>query len=85
MRRHPIDALSLAFGLLFVGIAGTLLAPGLGPAALASPWLWPILLIVLGAALLLSSLPRPERSAGTGPSDRDRDGAAATGDDPEHP
>ncbi|GEM_PF-1029847 len=83
MHRHPIDALSLAFGLVFVGLAVAVLAPGLGPATLASPWLWPAVLIVLGAALLLSSLPRPERSPGAGPTDRDR--AAAPGDDPENP
>ncbi|MFO8076151.1 MAG: hypothetical protein R6T85_08530 [Egibacteraceae bacterium] len=85
MRRHPIDALSLAFGLVFVGLAGALLTPGLGLAALTSPWLWPTLLIVLGAVLLVSSLPRPQRSTDPGPSQRDGDEAPPDADGPNRP
>ena len=70
MRRHPIDALSLAFGLVFAGLAGALLTPGLGLATLTSPWLWPALLVALGAALLVSSVPRPRPSTHGNPRDR---------------
>lgn len=81
MRRHPIDALSLAFGLVFVGLAGALLTPGLGLATLASPWLWPTLLIVLGAVLLVSSLPRPRTSTQGDLPDGADDGATVPDDD----
>ncbi len=80
MHRHPIDALSLAFGLVFVALAGALLAPGLGLATLTSPWLWPALLMLLGAALLLPGVPHRRQSTGGAPGER-QDGEASIPDD----
>ncbi|HYM52164.1 MAG TPA: hypothetical protein VEW45_01610 [Candidatus Dormibacteraeota bacterium] len=60
MHRHRLDALSLAFGLLFVA-AGLLLLGG-GPVLgnnLPMQWVGPLVAIGLGAVLFLAA--RPER------------------------
>lgn len=55
MRRHPIDLVSLVFGLAFVALAaGALIADPIE--LIEARWLWPGLLIVLGLALLLAPL-----------------------------
>jgi hypothetical protein len=60
MERHRLDALSLAFGLVFV--AGGLLLLSGGPALghnLPMQWVGPLVAIGLGAVLFLAA--RPER------------------------
>jgi hypothetical protein len=60
MQRHRLDALSLAFGLLFMA-TGLLLLSG-GPALgnnLPMEWVGPLVAIGLGAVLFLAA--RPER------------------------
>lgn len=62
MRRHSLDALSLVFGLLFVG-AGLLLLSG-GPALghnLPMEWVGPLVAIGLGAILFLAARPQREK------------------------
>ena len=55
MAEHRSDALTVLAGAIFVGIALTVLLGG-GPWLLgASGWLWPILLIGVGAAGLASA------------------------------
>ena len=61
MRRHSLDALSLAFGMLFVA-AGLLLLSG-GPALghnLPMEWVGPLVAIGLGVVLFFAA--RPERA-----------------------
>lgn len=61
MERHRLDALSLAFGLVFV--AGGLLLLSGGPALghnLPMQWVGPLVAIGLGAVLFLAA--RPERT-----------------------
>lgn len=61
MQRHRFDPLSFTFGLLFVAVAGVAL---IGPDLLAFgdlAWVAPALLVVAGAALLLSSAGRSSR------------------------
>ncbi len=52
MRRHPLDLISLMFGLLFVGLGLTF---GFADAitVLQARWLWPVVLILLGVALVV--------------------------------
>lgn len=67
MLRHRLDALSLTFGLLFVG-AGLLLLSG-GPAVgqdLPMEWVGPLVAIGLGAVLFLAARPHREK-----PTDED--------------
>jgi phage-related protein len=61
MKRHPTDALSLIFGLLFVVLGLTFLIPAQGEQlaiALQSvlSWAGPLLVIIAGLALILPSL-----------------------------
>jgi hypothetical protein len=52
MRRHELDPVSLAFGFAFAGL-GLLFLVGQADEALRLRWVWPLLLIVLGAGILL--------------------------------
>jgi hypothetical protein len=62
MRRHPLDLVSLVFGLAFAALATAALVAD--PVQLVEArWLWPGLLIVLGLALLLAPLGGRERTA----------------------
>jgi predicted lipid-binding transport protein (Tim44 family) len=63
-RRHPLDAVSLVFGLAFTA-AGLLFLAGQLDEALRLRWLWPVLLLALGAGILLdvSRRPREDRPA----------------------
>lgn len=53
MKRHPLDAVSLVFGVLFAGL-GTLYLAGLAVNDLVTRF-WPAALVVLGLAILFSS------------------------------
>ena len=52
--RHPTDVLSLIFGLLFVTIAALGLAGELRPIVIEGDWIGPVVLIVVGIALVAS-------------------------------
>lgn len=52
MRRHELDPVSLTFGFAFAGL-GLLFLIGQADQALRLRWIWPLLLIVLGAGILL--------------------------------
>ena len=65
MERHRLDALSLVFGLLFVGF-GLLLLSG-GPALghnLPMQWVGPMVAIGLGVVLFLAARPEREKPDG---------------------
>ena len=57
MRRHRFDVLSFVAGAVFVGLGIAFLATG-GDVVDEARWLWPALLLTLGAAGLLSTLRR---------------------------
>ena len=57
MRRHELDPLSLVFGFLFTAF-GLLFLVGQPEAAVRLRWLWPVLLLGLGLAILLGARPR---------------------------
>jgi hypothetical protein len=52
MRRHELDPMSLTFGFGFTAL-GLLFLIGRADDALRLRWIWPLLLLVLGAAILL--------------------------------
>ena len=52
MRRHDLDPVSLTFGFLFTAI-GLLFLVGRADDAFRLRWIWPLLLLVLGAGILL--------------------------------
>ncbi len=54
MRRHELDPVSLTFGFILTGL-GLLFLFGRADQALRLHWLWPLLLLVLGAAILLDT------------------------------
>ncbi len=53
MQPHELDVTSLIAGVLFTGLAASFLADGLELWNLRLEWVWPILLIGLGLALLV--------------------------------
>lgn len=54
MERHPLDALSLVFGLLFTALGAAALADAIVLDLLSVDWLWPAVLIGSGVAVLLT-------------------------------
>lgn len=61
MRRHPFDAVSLIFGLVFLALAAAAVTELPLLAFLRPRWLLPLLVIALGVSLLASSLRRSRR------------------------
>lgn len=76
MERHRIDLVSLFFGLLFVGLAVTGMFGDEGIAALEARWVWPVLLVAGGLAIVGFSVGRSSRRA---------DGDAGMADVPHDP
>jgi hypothetical protein len=75
MRRHELDPVSLTFGFAFTGL-GLLFLVGQADQALRLRWIWPLLLLALGAGILLD-LARTRRDGTAVP-------AADTDADPTH-
>jgi hypothetical protein len=65
MRRHELDPISLTFGFAFTGL-GLLFLLGQADEALRLRWVWPLLLLALGAGILLD-LARSSRRADRAP------------------
>ena len=72
MRRHELDPISLTFGFAFAAL-GLLFLLGQADQALRLHWVWPLLLLALGAGILLDialgrrSTPDPEVEPGVAP------------------
>ena len=78
MRRHELDPISLIFGFAFTGL-GVLFLIGQADQALRLRWVWPILLLALGAAILLDvTRGRPTTDPAAAPDDADPDLALPT-------
>jgi hypothetical protein len=69
MDLHDLDALSLGFGLAFASIGTTFLAVPVDVLDVPWEWLWPAVLIALGAALLVPALRRRDRPEAPEPGD----------------
>ena len=52
MKRHPLDPVSLVFGLLFAGLGGAFLLARIDIATTGLRWVWPLPLLALGALLI---------------------------------
>ena len=64
MRRHELDPVSLTFGFAFAAL-GLLFLVGQPDQALRLRWIWPLLLVVLGAGILLDVARGRTRTAHT--------------------
>ena len=67
-RRHELDPISLTFGFAFTGL-GLLFLLGRADQALRLQWVWPLLLLALGAGILFDVIrgrgrPDPEADPG---------------------
>jgi hypothetical protein len=70
-RRHELDPISLTFGFAFTGL-GLLFLLGRADQALRLQWVWPLLLLALGAGILFDVVrSRPDPEAGPGAPLRD--------------
>lgn len=90
MRRHRFDILSFLSGLVFAGAGVAYLVNDASWRFDVGPWLWPILLLIGGAVILLSTLvderrQRPAEATDAAPAgaELNLDGATeARSDDP---
>ena len=73
MRRHSANLTALLAGLLFIGVGGYALAVGPDRLGDALRWVWPIMLLGLGVALLAGSSSQ-NRSRDEIGSERSEDG-----------
>ena len=73
MRRHSANLTGLLSGLLFIGIGGYALAVGPDRLGDALRWVWPIMLLGLGVALLAGSTSQHRTRDEIGP-ERSEDG-----------
>jgi hypothetical protein len=62
MNRHELDPVSLTFGFVFTGL-GLLFLIGRADQALRLKWVWPLLLLALGAGILLDLTRSQHRQA----------------------
>lgn len=65
MKRHPFDVLSFSFGVIYTLIGLIFLIPMtpfdlLETVTLSMRWVWPVAVLVIGAAILVPAL-RPRR------------------------
>ena len=65
MKRHHFDTLSFITGLLTTGVGLVFLIPAatgdlIGLAARLAVWIWPVLFLVIGVAVLVPALARKE-------------------------
>jgi hypothetical protein len=65
MKRHPFDVLSFTAGAIFVGLGVAFLSAGADVVGDAR-WVWPLLLLALGAAGLAAALRREQDPDGSG-------------------
>jgi hypothetical protein len=76
MRPHRFDSLSFVFGLLFVALGAVYLFP-FQPFGVVSSlitgirWAWPILIVGIGVAVLLTAFRRPGQEATVTTEDTD--------------
>lgn len=57
MKRHPVDVISLVFGLIFLAMGIPLALADSGFDLVSGRWLAPALLIAVGVVVLVSNLP----------------------------
>jgi hypothetical protein len=85
-RRHQLDPISLTFGFAFTGL-GLLFLVGRADQALRLQWVWPLLLLALGAGILFDlsrgrGRPSPEPGPEAPPADPVTDPVIDPVDDP---
>lgn len=74
MKRHPVDVISLVFGLVFLAIGIPLALADSGFELVRGRWVAPGLLIAIGVVVLVSTLPnRSPARVGDGVGDDDGD------------
>ncbi len=66
MKRHALDPLSLVFGLLLTGIGLLFLVGGIDAADLRGEFVWPLPVLILGAAIVAVALSSKDRSEASG-------------------
>lgn len=69
MKPHDIDPISLVFGLMFAATGAIFMSANLDFSDVRGEWVWPIPLVLIGIALLVSALARRDDSTVIGDSE----------------
>ena len=56
MQRHSFDLVSFIFGVIFTGLGITFLSTEVPALEVNSAWIWPVVLLVIGGAVLATAL-----------------------------
>jgi hypothetical protein len=60
VKRHEIDPISLVFGLMFTASGALFMSANFDFSDVRGEWVWPIPLVLVGIALLVSALARKD-------------------------
>jgi hypothetical protein len=60
VKRHEIDPISLVFGLMFAASGALFMSANIDFSDVRGEWVWPIPLVLVGIALLVSALARKD-------------------------
>jgi hypothetical protein len=60
VKRHEIDPISLVFGLMFAASGALFMSANIDFSNVRGEWVWPIPLVLVGIALLVSALARKD-------------------------
>jgi hypothetical protein len=60
LKRHEIDPISLVFGLMFAASGALFMSANIDFSDVRGEWVWPIPLVLVGIALLVSALARKD-------------------------
>ena len=77
VKRHPFDAFAFCAGALFIALAIGFLLNGIDASDLDTGWIWPLALVVLGLAGVLSTVGRRPRDEAGDESDIGTDADAS--------
>ena len=56
MQRHSFDLVSFIFGVIFTGLGITFLSTEVPALEVNSAWIWPVVLLVIGGAVLATAV-----------------------------
>jgi hypothetical protein len=66
VKRHEIDPISLVFGLMFAASGALFMSANFDFSDVRGEWVWPIPLVLIGIALLVSALARRDDGTAIG-------------------
>jgi len=78
VKQHDIDPISLVFGLMFAASGALFMSANIDFSDVRGEWVWPIPLVLVGIALLVSALARRDDGTAIGEPEWVEEGSRVT-------